>query len=94
LSGLSSSLGAASAGSAPASASRAARVVAGGRSDAQLGSVGGAYAGHTGSADVGGSAVQGTLVSIGTLGSYGGGGGGERRRLGRGQRQRHGQRRR
>jgi len=76
LSGLSSSLGSASAGSAPSSASRATRVVTGGRSDAQLGSVQGTYAGHAGSTDAGGSAVQGTLVSIGSLTSYGNGRGG------------------
>ncbi len=76
LAGLSSSLQAVSSSAATPGAPRASRVVAGGRSDAQLASVQSAYAGSAGATDVGGSAVQGSLVSIGTLSSVGAGGGG------------------
>jgi TonB family protein len=80
LAGLSTSLSSRSTGGSSASVPSVVRVVSSGRSDVDLRSIqrsiqGSSVAGRTGSADVGGSAVQGSLVSIGSLSAVGGGGG-------------------
>jgi len=63
---LNSSLGAATSGEYKPSRNPRARNTGAGRSDGQLGAVGNGQAG-SGAADLGGSAVQGTMVSIGSL---------------------------
>src|SRR5437773_7260732 len=72
LSGLSSSLKSTSGRGASSAVPPVVRVVSSGRSDVQLSSIlssvqGASSAGRTGSADVRGSAVQSSLVSIGSL---------------------------
>lgn len=64
---LNSSLGAANSGEYRASRRARTRNVGSGRSDGQLGAVGDGLAGSGAAADLGGSAVEGTLVSIGSL---------------------------
>ncbi len=64
---LTSSLGAPAAGDVRASRRARARNVGSGRSDGQLGAVGSGVAGSGATADLGGSAVEGTLVGIGAL---------------------------
>ena len=64
---LTSSLGAPNSGEYRASRRVRARNVGSGRSDGQLGAVGNGLAGSGSAADLGGSAVEGTMVSIGSL---------------------------
>lgn len=64
---LTSSLGAPTSGQYRPSRSARARNVGSGRSDGQLGAVGDGLAGSRAAADLGGSAVEGTMVSIGSL---------------------------
>jgi TonB family protein len=64
---LTSSLGAAPSGDYRASRSARTRNVGSGRTDGQLGAVGNGVAGSGASVDVGGSAVKGTMVAIGSL---------------------------
>ena len=64
---LASSLGAAPSGNYRASRRARTRNVGSGRTDGQLGAVGNGVAGSGASVDVGGSAVQGTMVAIGSL---------------------------
>ena len=64
---LTSSLGAAPSGNYRASRRARTRNVGSGRSDGQLGAVGNGVAGSGASVDVGGSAVQGNMVAIGSL---------------------------
>ena len=64
---LTSSLGAPASGEYRASRRARARNVGGGRSDGQLGAVGNGLAGSGAAADLGGSAVAGTMVSVGSL---------------------------
>lgn len=64
---LTSSLGAPSSGDYRASRRARTRNVGSGRSDGQLGAVGSGVAGSGANADLGGSAVEGSLVGIGAL---------------------------
>jgi TonB family protein len=64
---LSSSLGAPASGDVRASKRARTRNVGSGRTDGQLGAVGDGVAGTGAAVDMGGSAVQGTLVGIGAL---------------------------